>query len=81
MKYFSAFMLGSVVGAVAIGALTLAGFLIAWHDMMFTHDTNEAQAWAWFAAGMTSAGAATIGFVLGGIYGVVRARRGASQTA
>jgi hypothetical protein len=65
----------SMIGALVAGVLTFAGFLITCHHEMFTHDTDEVQGWAWFAAEMVSAGASMIGLILGGICGIARARK------
>jgi hypothetical protein len=75
MQSLSAFIRWSLLGALVAGTVTFAGFLIVCHHEMFTHDGDEVQAWTWFAAVMGSAGDAAIGFVLGGIYGVIRARQ------
>jgi len=79
MKRLLDFICWPLIGALVAGAVTFAGFLVGSHHEMFTHDAGEVQAWAWFAAEMTSAGAAIAGFVLGGIYGFVRTRRRASN--
>jgi hypothetical protein len=65
----------SLIGALVSGLLTFAGFLITCHGEMLTHDSDEVQAWAWFAAEMASAGALITGLVLGGIYGIARVRK------
>jgi hypothetical protein len=65
----------SLIGALVSGVLTFAGFLITCHGEMLTHDSDEVQAWAWFAAEMASAGASIIGLVLGGIYGIAHVRK------
>jgi hypothetical protein len=69
------FIRWALIGALTAGTLTFAGFLVACHHEMFTQDSNEGQAWTWFAAVMGTLGFTVIGFVLGGIYGVIRAHK------
>ena len=63
----------AIAGFLVAGLLTLAGFLVVNHRIMLgPHDTDEVQAWAWFAAMMGSLGMGGIGFVVGAVYGVFR---------
>src|SRR4051794_15574731 len=68
----------SLLGSLIAGILAFAGFLIFNYNEMFgPKNTDEIQVWGRFAAMMGSLGFAGVGFVLGAIYGIVRARKGA----
>ena len=63
----------AIAGFLVAGLLTLAGFLVVNHRIMLgPPDTDEVQAWTWFAAMMGSLGVGGIGFVVGAVYGVFR---------
>ena len=75
MQAFWRVMGWSLLGALIAGGVSFAGFVIFNYGQMFgPKDTDEVQAWARFAAVMGSLGMAALGFVLGAICGIVRAR-------
>ena len=72
----------SLVGALIAGTLTFAGFIIFNFDQILgPKDSDEIQAWSRFAAMMGSLAFAMVGFVLGGVYGIVRVRKGTGSLA
>jgi MFS family permease len=65
-------VIGALIGPPAAAILMFAGFFIANHHEMLTHDSNEVQAWTWFIAYVLTGCAAVVGLVLGAIGGAVR---------
>lgn len=67
------FFVSALVGFLIAGSVTLAGFLVMNHRIMLgPPNSDEVQAWTWFATTMGSLGIGGIGFVLGAMYGIAR---------
>jgi ribose/xylose/arabinose/galactoside ABC-type transport system permease subunit len=65
----------ALFGSFLAGTLTTAGFVIFDYDQLLgPKDADEIQAWARFSALMGSLAMAAVGFVIGAVYGVFRAR-------
>jgi hypothetical protein len=65
----------SLIGFLIAGALAFGGFLVFNYDeILGPPDANEIQAWARFSAIMGSLFFAMVGFIVGAIYGIARAR-------
>jgi hypothetical protein len=68
----------ALLGALIAGILSLIGFILFFGPkvMLGPGDSDELQAWSWFATSMASAGIAAGGLVIGAIWGIVRAVQG-----
>jgi hypothetical protein len=68
-------MVYAFVGALAAAIVWFVGFFVFNHHKMLTQDSGEVQAWAWFAAWMSTESASIVGSILGAICGAVRSIR------
>jgi hypothetical protein len=68
----------ALIGALVAGGLTFAGILV-YARVFDPSEAGDIRAWQEFSAMMGGLGAASVGFLVGAVYGAVRARNGTKE--